>query len=386
MQETPPNSPSEISIPFSRPEDGLPDIERVEDLDTFIIQSPEAGEAMLKHANTSNLLKETWDRMIASPFPEMDGREEALWESIARRLDSDRLTSPTDYDTEWLSAYYDRQIPADDPLLPAFEGQLANNPDANRILADLADTSEAVRRFACRMEEVCTLSLTSQIMTMLASDDTSLNLDALPHPTGLAEAEIDLLSAYADQALSTREMIDANRLTENNEAARTLLFCLNRLSGEIQSFYRRLEAEAPDLRLNVIPIISREIAEEAAVTSKRAVLPFNRKFLRFAVPTAAAIALIWLFFSYERPGLTNPEAELASVPGKVNNVRLVEFDQSSTVPDGELAVLRRDEEMSGSRIGARSSRHKTPSSEEYLFSALNENATAKEDVAVIFGQ
>lgn len=441
MRETPPYSLAEIRLLLSQYLDGVMEADQMLALDAMLEQFPTYQAEFLKLQATRELIQQSLEKQAEAAMPDLSG---AIWQSISSQLKDDRQASPEVYPPEWISAYLDGEMPGDDPQRQSFERQLAKNPQANQLLSELELVSETVRQFGYRLENACTLNITAQVMASFqaeqAKDGASMSLNEKQSLDDSVDTEWELLSAFVDQALSPRETIEATRLIEASEAARTRLSVINQLSEGIQGVSQQLQNQAPDLW---IPVRDRL----QAVSSKDTVRQLSQaRRLRWAkqaaVPIAAAVLLIVLslpnlHWMQPAPSITATlptpvvaktaakaqpaqNQELASLPASTTPIPPAEFvippdsaglvpvvnevsppetrqnasasaelkpmlepapaaltvaDASSTSSDSAPAAARSDEVVG----------HKAPSSESYLFDALNRQMP-EEEISSIIGK
>ena len=419
MQETPPYSIAEIRILLSQYLDGALQPERMVELDALMEQFSHYKEELLKLQAARGLVQNSMENALEDPLDEPMLRynkiSDLVWKNIAGQLEADQQTTPGDYDVEFISTYYDGEIVADDPALKAFEAQLYQNPEANRLLAELGQVSDAIRQFGYRQEDNCGIDLTAQVMAAFAAEsDTAVDSDILAEET-LLNSELEMISAYADQELTPRETIEANRLVESQPQSRLALIHFTRISEWIQSISQQLQAQAPDLWPQLEPVLQKS-PEEGGI-----VVPFDRQkrlkaIAKIAVPAVAAVFVIFLALSGLRvepagQSLASENVvngnELASVPvGSLGrqSIRFSEPQQDGDALDVSAAMNLRASSprplkpvlepspkiaaRSGAAAGEESAvdpNERTPSSEEYLFKALNEQMP-EEDISNIIGK
>ena len=165
MQEHPADSLNNLRLLLSRYLDGSLEDDRLADV-TLMLDRPEVQAELLKLQTANDLLHRTLQRLGEHPESCDTALQNRIRENILRQLACDHAAMPISRDSEFhfetISAYYDRELDASTQR--TFEAQLSNNPDANRMLADLHDISEAIRRFAYRQEDACALDVTAQVM------------------------------------------------------------------------------------------------------------------------------------------------------------------------------------------------------------------------------
>ncbi len=303
MQENPPYSIAEIQLLISQYLDGEMSADRIAEIDALLDRFPPYKTEFLRLQAIRNHVQTA---LNPEAIPESDPTP--LWQKLARQLQSDAQADVLDCDPEFVSAYYDHEISPSDPALQAFEAQLYNNEEANRLLAELGQVSDAIRQFGYRMEEACTLDITQQVMAAYrAEQEVGILLEEIP-PNPKAET----VSAFADQELSPREIIEANRLIESDENARQMLNQFSQLSEGIQSVSSQIQAQAPDLWPHIKETLTKELADKPNVAS----LQDARKkrlnsALKLAVPAAAAAILILLSMPSLKTSSLNAARELS---------------------------------------------------------------------------
>lgn len=426
MQETPPYSTAEIRILLSQYLDGALAPERMVELDALVEQFDHYKEELLKLQAARGLIQNSLEKSLEEPELRYNKVSDLVWKNIAGQLEVDQQAATEAYDAEFISAYYDGELAAEDPALQAFESQLYQNVDANCLLAELGQISETIRNFGYRQEENCTIDLTANVMAAFSAELVSTEVagpvvanaadnlpDILNEETPL-NSELEVISAYSDQALTPRETIEANRLIESQEQARIALNGFNKLSEGIQSVSQQMQTQAPDLWPQLEPVLQQS-PEQGGV-----VVPIDRQkrlknIARFAVPAAAAVFLVFFSLSglrstpnHQAGSSANAKAhnELASVPvGSLGRPQMrfsspqeqdamdvsSVMDSTASAPQPLKPVLEPSPKIaarSAAAVGEESAvnpNERTPSSEEYLFNALNEQMS-DEDIANILGK
>jgi anti-sigma factor RsiW len=429
----------EIQRMLSQYLDGLLEPDQVQEVEGLLSRFPQYVEELRKLKVAQDTLKST----LQNPVLET-AFEESAWQSIAERLKTDPAMGLRVFDPEFVSAYYDGEIPAVDSEFIEFESQLFHNAKANEMLAQMGEVSELVRQWGYRLESGCSVDLGQTVMARFLAES---GRDALVAPPGglVQEAPMDavLLSAYADQALTPRETIAANRLIESDPQAKLALTHFNRLSEWIQAVSEQIQAQAPDFWPSVSQTLSKSpeagglmVAVDRFGTLKR--------WAKIAGPIAASILLVAIFMPTRSPVapssastaqslsvaavgtprqadvspavlITTPnQTEIASVPAKYFNSRGLapaftssradEADVLTAVGNPTAAESRRvtestvlqqapepahlasrPEPKTAMAMEESESRQLPPSSEEYLFSALNEQMPG-EDISSMFGK
>lgn len=435
MRETPPYSLAEIRLLLSQYIDGAMEAEQMLGIDALLAQFPDYQAEFLKLQAMRGLIQKSVEAQTEVALADSE-TPNPLWQAIAGELEADRQTTPGSYDPEWVSAYLDGEIPSLDPQRLAFERQLANNPQANQLLAGLGQVSETVRQFGYRAETACTVDLSSQVMAAFLAEQSPPAQQA--NDLKEHDPEWELLSGFTDQALSPREVIQATQLIESSEAARGRLLQLNHLSEGIQRVSQQLQHQAPDVWPQVSEALQATAHEQKVVSLSSRRLHWAR---RAAVPVAAAVVLILLYLpnlhlgpmnslneagssplaakaSISDRSMTTPSAqaqELASVPASSIEARRVNYGSSGqgaeiapmlpSVSEPEsaptvasphlqpmlesaptLATVSSAPAFDSNSVEADSvSPHKSPTSEAYLFDALSKQMP-EEDISNIIGK
>ncbi|WP_303673489.1 anti-sigma factor family protein [Vampirovibrio chlorellavorus] len=452
MQETPPHTLMEIKLLLSQYLDGALDLEQVRQVEALLSTFPQYAEVLDRLQATRDAVRAT----LVNQEQAVSLNTESLWASIAQRLEADQETPIQTYDFEFVSAYYDGEILPTDAQRVSFESQLFNNDAANTQLAQVGELSQAVREWSARLETHCTVDVTAAVMKQFCPEETSSpsgwsadSEESLPVEDMTA---VEMLSAYGDQALSPREVIEANRLIESDASAKLTLTRFNRISAGLESISAQIQAQAPDLTADIMKTLSQSSPEEATLVSLDTVRKSRSRIYRWAQwggLTAASVLLVTFLSSVnwqdETPASTlafktpsvaasvvsdvpdaltpassektaQPRAmELASVPASSRSARPAEAFSLRAEPadstdsmDTRAAVApirpmkaspRRVERIidgfRGNRVASRAfsrpdiapeeSRTGSPSSEDYLFNALNEQMSG-EDVSSILGK
>ena len=431
MRETPQYSLVEIRLLLAQYLDGTLAMEQMLHVDDLMEQYPDYREEFLKLQAAQNKIQQALQTPIESSNDLESDEDNATWLRIAEQLEQDRDKPVSSVSPEWISAYIDGEIPREDAQRDVFESQLAHDPEHARLLAEFQEISEAIRQFGYRQESHCALNIAEQVLAQFQAEQIPQTEQAEPEPsptttidqideTESVDPEWEMLSAFSDQALTPREIIQATQLLESSEGARMHLATLNGLSAGIQRVGECLQNQAPD----IWPAISDEV--RTALQLDKASSDRTRR-LRWLKHTAIPIAATVLFGLLSLSSLhlmTEPAAspqnphsslaqqqfatsssvntqELASVPGhSADSVRLIEYsrsslDDQSAMTTDQHAGLKPMLEQSASAIAADTpnsvlpantpSSRKTPSSEAYLFDALNKKAT-EEEISNILGK
>lgn len=403
MQDSPPHSIAEIRRLVSRYLDGLLSPEDTMMLDNLLVRFPIYQAELLALQTAREQVREALNTTALDNLDALDNKpgflnSDAFWQDIAAQLEKDADQDLLAADPEFISAYYDGEISRDDlepesTGLTAFEAQLYGNDEANRLLGVMGQVSEAVRRFAYRQESACTVDVMQQVMAVLqadfAQDSEDSELETIL-PGLLSNKQVEMLSAYADQALTPRETIAANRLVESESEAKALLNDFNRLSDGIRAAAERWQSQAPDCLPELRILLKQALQENAKISVP---LSARKKTMLRLLPVAAAALLLLLSFPMlpihpnEMSGPTiallptDYRPESSSMPslslpgdqaGSPSQPLLEPVSQARSVPlEGNIITDAQEP--------------RSPSSEEYLFNALNEHNN-REDVSSMLGE
>jgi hypothetical protein len=406
MQDRPPHSIAEIRRLVSDSLDGLLSPEDTAMLDTLLARFPIYQSELLAAQAMRGQIRETLENPGFS-------KPDALWREIAAQLDADDAQDMLTADPEFISAYYDGEIPRfglgeaglegaapDVPERAAFEAQLFRNDEASRLLGVMAQVSEAVRRLAYRQENACTVDVTQQVMAAFLEEGKGPESESLPG--SLTLEQVEMLSAYADQALTPRETIAVNRLVESEAEAKTLLNGFNRLSDSIRAAADRWRLKAPDCLPALRPSLKQALLESPAAPIPLSALSARKKALRILTPVAAAALLLVLSFPMlplspdARPGAMNgslvallpagsrPESDSLRENADARSTFSLSQDaaDSPAIPlEPLLEPVSQARSLPVERnIITDATEHRAPSSEEYLFNALSEQNN-REDIS-----
>lgn len=435
MRETPPYSLVEIRLLLARYLDGTLEMEQMLHLDDLMEHYPVYREEFLKLQAAQYRVQDA----LQTPTDANEDESNETWLRIAEQLEVDRGKPLSPISPEWVSAYVDGEISRQDAERDIFESQLAHDPENARLLAEFQEISETIRQFGYRLESNCTVDIAEQVMAQFQSEQTrsepSVESDIELLETQPMDAEWELLSAFSDQSLTPREIIQATQLIESSEAARMRLATLNGLSAGIQRVSECLQSQAP---ADVWPMIHAEVQASLAPVEPR----FRKlQWLKqAAIPIAATVLLALLslpslhlnslnplmtetapspqslHFSPEPQQMATAQPvnteELASVPGH-SSVRLVDYQRSDlsgqdtmtgtdagtmgTLPasDSNATVLKPMLERTEPVIAAgvphavipanAASSHTAPTSDAYLFDALSKKVP-EEEISNIIGK
>lgn len=401
-----PHSPEEIRRLLGRYLDSLLSLDEQADVEDLLSRFP-AYEGELARLKAERF--QVWG-VLQSPADDLDASDSTLWQSISQQLEADAEAFIVDSDPVFISAYYDGEAHDDASSLKTFESQLSQNDETCRILGEFGLISQGIRRLAARQEESCKIELAQSVMAAFAAEGG--------YDSGyLAPEQVEMLSAYADTELSPREIIALNHLIEDEPNAKDMLSQFNGLSDAIRAASESWQAQAPDC----LEAIRSQLPAIVAENAKNNVTPFwqrrnVRQTMRVAGPVAAVTALFLAsipilngslgFSPFGGPQVSNRDAlELASLPLERlgRNSRPLALGDASMAPAVENAtassssasleipskpmlepVNRATSATVITDTPANIAHVKSPSSEEYLFRALNERS-AREDVSNILG-
>jgi len=374
MRETPPYSLAEIRLLLVQYLDGALEPERMVAVDELLAQFPDYQAEFLKLQSAHGKVHEVLERQAEESL--LDGEPGSLWEDIASRLQADRAVgSIKSFSPEWISSYIDGEIPRHDPDREAFESQLASNEEESRLLAGLTQVSESVKQFGARLENACTVDVSQAVMAAFqaeqAGGQAQVAGDILAAGDILDEAtpvntEWELLSAFTDQELAPRDIIQATQLIESSDTARANLAKLNRLSEQIQRV--GLQMEAPTLWPRV------EAALQALPDDQK-IVPLSRAkrrqwLLRAAIPIAATLLLgLFSFPSLHWGGVNTPAANKIASAAAASQDSL-QAEEAQPAGSQELATVP---------VSARKARAEdmTPSADSDGLNAMVDEMTAQ---------
>jgi anti-sigma factor RsiW len=344
----------------------------------------------------------------------------SLWTAIANQLHEDAVADPVGdiWALETASAYHDGELSPEER--EQFEAQLHQQLFLNQLLADFETLSESISQGVSS----CEVDVSAEVLHRLMTDNSEDTMQPLL-PSGLTLVQVELLSAHTDDALKAQDIIAVNRLIESDMQARHSLQQFHSLHETLQQASIQWQAQAPVIAWREIqdqllkdPVF---MAEAYQQRSRKQAAQF-KKAIWLGAPMAAAAALLLLswpalqmneLLGFSLPLEARPEgsklatiapAQIASLP-RIGRGALSHLSSSGesapplpafTVFDGkphrmivpthpvldpavrQLAVRqqsgsRSDVPNSGSKHG-----RKSPSSEEYLFHALEEEGSGAE--------
>ncbi len=282
-------------------------------------------------ATVSNSIDSLLEESVASVGDDLPD----MWSTISDTLTEDANAPVADYNDEYISAYYDQELLPEDPSAEEFEQQLFNNDEANQVLAVMSDTSETVRQFYLRIEENCTLDITTDVMATYAaspieetettseaviaddaeavaiSDNAALLYGNILDEDVEIDAKVVTLSAYIDDHLLAKDRRLMVNLLEDDAEAKSLFLSFSSLSQHLQAHARKLEQQVPDfwpevaeqleaqgvINSNATPLNSTDdelflddnVASFSEAKKKRA---FKKRWLALPLATAAAVGLL----------------------------------------------------------------------------------------------
>jgi hypothetical protein len=331
MRENPPYSLAEIRLRIAQYLDGSLEPEGMLALDDLLTQFPGYQQEFLNLQATRGKVQAVLGQQAETALNAIS-ETGALWDQIVGQLALDQQTAPlSSISAEWVSAYVDGEISRQDLERETFEGQLARNDEANRLLADLTQVSESVKQFGYRQENACTVDITQAVMAAYQaelsggkSEAASENLDESLPLLNMRWDDWELLSAFTDEALSPREIIQATQLIESSDAVRANLAKLNHLSEQIQRVGQQMQSQAPDLW----PAVHEALK---ALPESEKVVPLARKgrpswLRRAAVPLAASLLLGMLYLPNLNFSSMNKQSEKAPASSPVAQAESVQSD------------------------------------------------------------
>ncbi len=320
-----------------------------------------------------------------SSFPQKETESGDYWKSLSAALQADANCPLIETDWEFISAYYDGELDTRPTERHQFESQLYQNEPANRHLADIDGLSTAIRMLAFRQEQSCTLNLTTPIMAILmdayetcsaAAPTMSNSIPMTKTPAtdllndtqeftraDLSHAQLETLSGAFDQELSPKDRIIANTLIEQNDTAKATLSEFSALSDHLHQYSLALQESAPDLLNKLRPAL------EADAKATHAALPFYRRqsFQSFAVPMAAAVLLAVVAIP-SLQSVMKPSASSVTAPQSASP--LMNTASASTQPKATDRPAKTIATAAPHRIHFKNNMHKHLS----LFDTISSNA------------
>jgi hypothetical protein len=334
-----------------------------------------------------------------------------VWQSIAEKLKQPQESALTDYEfellTEDVSAYHDNEL--NEAVMPHIERSLTEDKTHASLLSNFQQMSQAISQ----LTENCDIDIAAQVMAKLTQqNETELQ-------------SIEILSAHLDGELKTQDIIEVNRLLESSGEAKSQFLKLNTLHDLIQqSNEKRIASTDIDLWASIEKqLLADNVVPIASKSKQSKLLPFN-KAIWLGAPMAAAAALLVLSWpALQVDNLMGTEitlgdtstasTQIASFP-KLNNMGLSRLSSNGeSVPViPALPVLNQKagsptndnlkaqvilvpskpildpatRQLATRRIAIKTdatafknkSGKKTPSSDEYLFHALEEQGSGAE--------
>jgi anti-sigma factor RsiW len=365
--------------------------------------------------NKMKTLRNAVNKTIANQADISDSTS-SVWHSILEKLNqpsefiSDDLVCkklPIEEDlAEITSAYHDGELAANE--ITEFETVLSSNKNATTLLKHFVQISKSLGRIT----EACPVDSSAHVMNQLSSEI----------PQELDFAHIELLSAHLDRELKTQEVIQLNRLIESSTQAKQQLHTLNALHDLIQTSQQNTASLVQvDLWEKIESQLLSENQMAASTSSKKTqgkLIPLN-KTLWLSAPMAAAAALVVLSWpAHQLDSLLGNEislsdsesSQIASVP-RFRNMNLSRLSSNGeslpmipVVPvmnkaqNSNQATLQTKvilvptkpildataRQLASRRVGIKTdattafknkTSRKAPSSEEYLFHALDEQGS-----------
>jgi|GEM_PF-2883285 len=370
--------------------------------------------------NKMKTLRNAVNKTIANQTDISDATP-SVWHSILEKLSQpSEFISDDSVSTELIkedlaeiiSAYYDGELALD--KITEFETVLSNDKDATILLKHFEQMRESIGRAT----DACPIDISAQVIKQLSSEishDQNSELDF---------AHIELLSAHLDSELKTQEIIQLNRLIESSSEAKQQLHTLNALHDLIQTSQQNTAALVQvDLWEKIESQLLSESRTAASTSSKKTqgnLIPLN-KALWLSAPMAAAAALVVLSWpGHQLDSLLGNEisltdsdsTQIASVP-RFHNMNLSRLssngeslpmipvvpvmnkaqnsNQTTSLQAKVILVPTKPildataRQLASRRVGIKTdattafknktSRKKAPSSEEYLFHALDEQGS-----------
>lgn len=242
-------------------------------------------------------------------FPSQELR---LWDQIESQLQADlkQQANMTDaafcgFDEEFLSAYYDGELPTTDPEFGRFESHLSGCTDCTQVLGDIGDMSDQVRNFAYRMEgQLASLDITANVMQQLTQGETNTTNETNTEPGELVQScelySVEVISAFVDESLVAKETIAFGQHLEACQPCRVHLHAFHELSKGIQEMATHLEAEAPDLWPQVLESLQADPVENVVSFPQRILNQLAHPKAWMAIPLSAAAVMLVVSAGYQQ--------------------------------------------------------------------------------------
>jgi hypothetical protein len=357
----------------------------------------------------------------------------SMWSAIASQLQMDTMAANPEVQIdanndaahyqEMASAYFDGELNVEEQA--QFEVELLHQPQINQLLINFDSLSSSISHLVSH----CDVDIASNVLSEFETEKESelINDQAVLAllPAGLTLEQMEMLSAHIDEELKPQETIALNRLIENEPQAKQSLQQLNHLRDAVQQATQRWEAQAPLISWNDIqtqltndPVFLSDARQKREKRSAQ-----FKKAMWLGAPMAAAAALLLLSWpalqmnellgtnlSLTSDGnLSSTAVQIASLPHRRNgNLSRLSSNGESVPSLPVLPVLRSAShenpsksqtmlvptqpildpavhQLATRRAGSRpdapnfgGKKGKSPSSEEYLFNALDEQGSGAE--------
>jgi anti-sigma factor RsiW len=329
----------------------------------------------------------------ATIFSANDDDSSELWKAIAPQLGdvsaqddavvlTPELTDTLEPNVEFLSAYYDGELPRTSLEVAAFEAQLLNLAAHNLLLSHWSAITDLYSQFIQRLERACPFDATDSVMQQLVQDaaaqepPAASDSNVIPFPvSAIAPADgLDnqddgadltewsvLASAYTDNELDAKESLMVAKRLESDAVLRDAIQSFTSLSDQIHRVTIQIEAQAPNLWPRLEPVVAAELAAQA----KPSFVP--RKWVSMA-SAAAVIALVIMVL----PGTSDMlVSSLQTPPASQTNAAL----EKASLSKSPSSAAKVDKQLLGSAT--------IPTAEEYLMHMTHRDIPSDAYMAIV---
>lgn len=307
-------------------------------------------------------------------FDEMHTVMPDCWDSISRQLDADAdfckevAVQGESASPEFLSAYYDNELPRKSPGVKAFEAQLGQDAKATKTLSDWLALSQLLKGYIYRLEEACGVDVTDTILSHVESDDYFVEEQApevasKPYATKPLEQSVkakrekggrtllspetaELLSAYFDNdALNPKEKNQASQYLETKENCRQFAIFHQQLREGLNRIVQSQYDQAP----HILPSIKNQIFTEfPAKKQSTGTFPIPKKWVTAAALVASVLLVVVAgisslgldSFRFGQPSDTKVQSQVAALSN--NSAQAVQ-----TAAAGEPMAMSEQEDADG---------------------------------------
>jgi anti-sigma factor RsiW len=185
--------------------------------------------------------------------------EESLWSNISAQLTADATELLIcRYDEEFVSAYLDNEVHSGEERLH-FERHLHQCEPCTHMLADLDQISTSYRLSTRLLEGQLSFNIAGQIMAVCEAEANDVLREDI-HPTvGCGFFTVEVLSAFSDRGLSSREVMAVSQHVERCEPCRQALLGFHALEAALSDYVERYTPSSlPDFWSVIGPVLERE--------------------------------------------------------------------------------------------------------------------------------